>query len=51
MKKYMMPAMQVNEAEVQNMMALSIQGGSADANGEVLSKEDKDWELWDEDED
>lgn len=50
MKKYMMPAMQVNEAEVQNMMAVSLQGGSADPNGEVLSKEDKDWDLWDDEE-
>ena len=49
MKSYMMPAMQVNEAEVLNMMAVSLQDGSADPNGEVLTKEDESWEFWDED--
>ena len=42
----MVPALQVNEAEVQNMMAVSILDGNADPNGEVLTKEDKDWDFW-----
>ena len=46
MKTYIMPAMQVNEAEVINMMAVSLMGGSADPNSEVLTKEDQDWDFW-----
>jgi hypothetical protein len=42
-----MPAMQVIEAEVTNMMALSLQSGNADANSEVLTKEGQDWDIWD----
>ena len=49
-KTYMMPALQVNEAEVQNMMAVSLMSGSADANGEVLTKEDESWDFWGNDE-
>ena len=45
-KTYMMPAMQVNEAEVINMMAVSLQDGNADPNAEVLTKENADWDLW-----
>ena len=47
MKKiYMMPAVQVNEAQVQNMMAVSLKDGSADPNAEVLTKEDNSWDIW-----
>lgn len=47
MKKiYMMPALQVNEAQAQNMMAISILDGDADPNKEVLTKEDNDWDFW-----
>ena len=42
----MMPAVQVNEAEVINMMAVSLIDGSADPNAEVLTKEDNSWDLW-----
>lgn len=42
-----MPAMQVNEAEVINMMAVSLMGGNADPNAEVLTKEDNSWDIWD----
>jgi len=42
----MMPVMQVNEAEVINMMAVSLQGGDADPSAEVLTKENADWDLW-----
>ena len=49
-KTYVMPALQVNEAEVQNMMAVSLMSGSADANGEVLTKEDESWDFWGNDE-
>ena len=45
-KTYMMPAVQVNEAEVINMMAVSLMDGNADPNGEVLTKEDNSWDLW-----
>ncbi|MBO7137560.1 MAG: hypothetical protein J6V92_03735 [Bacteroidaceae bacterium] len=45
-KTYMMPALHVNEAEVINMMAVSLQDGNADPNTEVLTKENVDWDLW-----
>lgn len=49
-KTYMMPALQVNEAEAQNMTAVSLLDGNADPNGEVLTKEDNGWNLWGDDE-
>ena len=45
-KMYMMPALQVNEAEVQNMMAVSIVDGNADPDKPVLTKENNDWDFW-----
>lgn len=48
MKKiYMMPALQVSEAQVQNMMAVSLQDGTADPDKPVLTKENNGWDLWD----
>ena len=49
-KTYMMPALQVNEAEVQNIVAVSLQVGNADPNAEVLTKENNSWDIWNEDE-
>ena len=45
-KTYLVPAMQVNEAEVIDMMAVSLLDGNADPNADVLTKEDDDWDLW-----
>ena len=45
-----MPALQVNEAQVSNMMAVSLQDGNADAGKEVLTKEDSSWDIWDDQE-
>jgi len=42
--------MQVNEAEVQNIIALSLLSGNADPNAEVLTKEDNSWDIWGENE-
>ena len=41
------PALQANEAQVINMMAVSLQDGNADSSADVLSKEDNAWDLWD----
>ena len=46
MKTYIIPALQVNEAQAQSMMAVSIQNGNADPDKDVLTKEDKDWDFW-----
>ena len=47
MKKiYTVPAMLVNEAEVQNMIAVSLMDETADPNKEVLTKEKSDWNVW-----
>lgn len=48
-RTYIMPALQVNEAEVQNIIAVSIQNGNADPSAEVLTKEDAAWEIWGDD--
>ena len=42
----MMPALQVNEAQASDMMAVSLLNGSADAGKEVLTKEDNSWDIW-----
>lgn len=47
-KVYVVPAMLVNEAEVENMMAVSIMDAAADPNKEVLTKENTDWNVWNE---
>ena len=49
-KMYLMPALQVNEAQVTNMMAVSLQDGNADPDKPVLTKEDADWDIWGEEE-
>lgn len=41
-----MPAVQANEAEVQNIVAVSLLNGNADPNSEVLTKEDNSWDIW-----
>ena len=47
MKKiYMMPALQVSEAQVSRMMAVSLQKGKADPDEEVLTREDDSWNIW-----
>lgn len=47
-KTYIEPAIQANEAQALAMMAVSLQDGAADPSKDVLTKEDDDWELWDE---
>lgn len=42
----MIPALQVNEAHVMNMMAISLLDGGADSDKEVLTKEDDNWDFW-----
>lgn len=49
MKKiYMTPAVEINETQAEQMMALSLQSGAAD-NSDVLTKEQNDWNIWSED--
>ena len=48
-KTYLMPAVQVNEAQACSMMAISIQDGTADPGKEVLTKENDDWDFWGDD--
>lgn len=47
MKKYISPALQVNEAQVASMMAVSLMDTPADKDSEVLTKENNtDWNIW-----
>lgn len=48
MKKYIIPVVEINETETFEMMALSLQQGTADGS-DVLSREDVD--IWGEEED
>ncbi len=46
-KTYIKAAMLVSEVQTNSLMAVSlIGGGSADADAEVLSKEDSGWDIW-----
>lgn len=45
-KTYKKPVVQKSEAEVQNLMAVSLLNGSANPNAEVLTKEDSSWDIW-----
>ena len=47
-KMYITPAVEINETQAEQMMALSLQSGAAD-NSEVLTKETADWNIWNED--
>lgn len=49
-KVYIQPAMQVNVAEVINMMAVSLLNDAADSSKQVLTKEDNSWSIWDDSE-
>ncbi len=51
-KTYLMPALQVEEALAAQMLAesLSINGNTTVDGGSALTKEDGDWQIW-EDED
>lgn len=47
MKKiYVMPALHVSEAQVSNMIAVSLINSQADPNAEVLTREDSGWDIW-----
>lgn len=38
--------MQVCEVQANSMMAVSLIGGNADPDEDVLSKEDSGWDIW-----
>ena len=48
MKKYFAPALQIEEAQVANMLAesLAINGGTTVDGGDALTKEDNSWDIW-----
>ena len=45
-KRYVMPALQVSEAEANEMMAVSLLNGQANPDAEVLIREDTEWNIW-----
>ena len=49
-KTYIIPSQFAVELQANNMMALSM-GGSADPDKPVLTKENNDWEFWDDEDD
>lgn len=48
MKQYIKPDMELLHAESVEMMAVSLQNGSADPDKPVLTKENDDWDIWEE---
>ena len=48
MRLYIKPSIELLQAECSQMTAVSLQDGSADPSKEVLTKENNDWNLWDE---
>ncbi len=47
MKKYIKPSVELLQAESSEIIAISIVSGNAD-DSEVLTKENDDWETWEE---
>ena len=46
-KTYIRPVAEIHRVEVEAMLALSIIGGTdADKEGEVLSSEERNWNIW-----
>ena len=51
MKKYINPAIEINEAQVTNMLAESLLISDDTVNGSAaLTKEDDSWSIWDDEE-
>ena len=48
MKKYMVPALQVEEAQAAQMLAesLAINNDTTVDGGDALTKEDNSWDIW-----
>ena len=45
-KTYQKPSTELLSAECSQMMAVSLIDGKADGSAEVLTKENSDWEIW-----
>ena len=51
MKKYICPAIEINEAQVTNMLAGSLLISDTTVDGSAaLTKEDTSWEIWSDEE-
>lgn len=51
MKKYICPAIEINEAQMTNMLAESLIISDTTVDGEnALTKEDDSWHIWDDEE-
>ncbi|MBO4906682.1 MAG: hypothetical protein J5486_06565 [Bacteroidaceae bacterium] len=49
-KTYITPMAEQLQTQVQTMLALSLINENATADGEVLVKEDNNWDIWGEEE-
>ena len=51
-KTYIIPALQVNEAQAAQMLAesLTINSNTTVDGGQALTKEDNAWDIWDDEE-
>lgn len=48
MKQYIKPSIELLYAEISEMLAVSIVDGDADPSKVVLTKENNDWDIWEE---
>lgn len=46
MKKYIKPEVEILRVTVEGMIALSLQQGEADSSLEVLTTEEREWDIW-----
>ena len=45
-RTYLQPELVSNETQASQMMAVSIVDGDADPSKPILTKEDKNWDIW-----
>lgn len=46
-KNYIAPAMQINETQVCNMMAVSLEIHDTEVDGSTALSKEEDWNIWD----
>ena len=46
MKRYIKPSIEILEAECVQVVAVSLADGTDADNSEVMTREDKDWQIW-----
>jgi len=48
MNKYIIPSIEILEAECVQVVAVSLMDGTDADDSEVMTRENKDWQIWEE---